>query len=106
MSFSPSDHDRRESALPRPTMAGSASCAPASAQRRSNGIGLISVLIGMKPETTDPRSTATGSRRSAIDSAAAARTSGASASRRLKASSRSAAFFATIEATESIRTIC
>ena len=37
--------------LPRPAIAGSASCAPAAASLRSSGIGLISVFIGMKPET-------------------------------------------------------
>ena len=42
------------SGLPRPAIAGSASCAPASASLRMSGIGLISVFIGMKPETIVP----------------------------------------------------
>ena len=42
------------SGLPRPAIAGSASCAPASASLRMSGIGLISVFIGKKPETIVP----------------------------------------------------
>jgi hypothetical protein len=41
-------------------MVGNASSAPASAKRRSNGIGLISLRIGEKPETTAPRGRSTG----------------------------------------------
>ena len=44
------------SGCPRPAMAGSASCAPASASLRNNGTGLISVFIGEKPETMVPGS--------------------------------------------------
>ena len=59
------------SGLPRPAIAGSASCAPASASLRISGIGLISVFIGMKPETMVPGVTSTGNARAAIVSAAA-----------------------------------
>ena len=61
------------SGLPRPAIAGSASCAPASASLRISGSGLISVFIGMKPETMVPGVIATGNGRAAIVSAAACR---------------------------------
>ena len=80
------------SGLPRPAIAGSASCAPASASLRISGSGLISLFIGMKPETIVPGVTATGNPRAAIASAAALRISAGSASRRASASARSFAF--------------
>ena len=48
------------SGLPRPAITGSASCAPASASLRISGSGLISLFIGMKPETIVPGVNATG----------------------------------------------
>ena len=59
------------SGLPRPAIAGSASCAPASASLRISGSGLISLFSGMKPETMAPGATATGNAARAIVSAAA-----------------------------------
>ncbi len=59
------------SGWPRPAIAGSASCAPASASLRISGSGLISVFIGKKPETMVPGAIATGNARAAIVSAAA-----------------------------------
>ena len=53
-SASPNAHARMISGLPRPSMAGSARCAPASASLRISGSGLISVFSGMKPETIVP----------------------------------------------------
>ena len=80
------------SGWPRPAIAGSASCAPASASLRISGSGLISLFIGMKPETIVPGFTAIGNARAAIASAAPARMSAGSASRRASASVRSSAF--------------
>ena len=48
------------SGLPRPAIAGSASCAPAASSLRINGSGLISVFSGMKPETIAPGLIASG----------------------------------------------
>ena len=79
------------SGLPRPAIAGSASCAPASASLRISGMGLISLFSGMKPETIASAAIATGNGRSAIACAAAARMSAGSASRRASASRRMAA---------------
>ncbi len=80
------------SGLPRPAIAGSASCAPASASLRISGIGLISVFIGEKPETIMPGLTATGNARAAIVSAAACAAAAGNASRSARAAARSAAF--------------
>ena len=76
------------SGCPRPATAGSASCAPASASLRISGMGLISLFSGMKPETIASAATASGSGRSAIAWAAAARMS---AGRRIAARERFAA---------------
>ena len=52
------------SGCPRPAIAGSASCAPASASLRISGTGLISLFSGMKPETI--ASAAHGDRKRAL----------------------------------------
>src|SRR5262249_39413563 len=89
---SPKAQARMVKGLPRPAIAGSASLAPASAKRRINGIGLISVFIGENPETTMPGSTFTGNARAAIVAAAAARSAAGKASRKARACSRNLAF--------------
>src|SRR5262249_51729019 len=89
---SPNAHARIVKGLPRPAIVGSARFAPASARRRINGIGLISLFIGEKPETTVPESTFTGNGRAAIVAAAAARSDAGKASRKARACSRSRAF--------------
>ena len=70
------------SGLPRPATTGSANCAPCPHSFFINGSGLISLFIGMKPETIAPGATGTGNGRAAIASAAALRTSAGNASRR------------------------
>ncbi len=70
LSGAPKCQARMISGLPRPAIAGSASCAPASASLRNSGSGLISVFIGMKPETMVAGVTSTGNARAAIVSAA------------------------------------
>ena len=47
-------------ALPRPAIAGSASCAPAAASFFIRGNGLISLFSGMKPDTMTPGPMASG----------------------------------------------
>src|SRR5439155_6388965 len=53
ISLWPKAKARIVSGLPRPAIAGNASCAPSTARLRISGIGLISFPIGMKPETID-----------------------------------------------------
>ena len=96
-SVSPKAKARMVSGLPRPATAGSASCAPKSASLRINGMGLISLPIGMKPATIASGITATGNGRAAMACAAAARTPAGSASRRARAWRRSAALASSIE---------
>jgi len=69
------------SGWPRRPVTGSASCTPASASFFISGSGLISVFIGMKPDTIAPAGIESGNGRAAIASAAALRMSGGNASR-------------------------
>ncbi len=103
-SGSPKLQARMISGLPLPATTGKASVAPASASLRMSGTGLISLFIGMKPDTTAPGSIARGNGRAAIASAAAARSSRGKASRRASASRRSTALASSIEADEGIQT--
>ena len=94
------------SGLPRLPVTGSASCAPASASVFISGSGLISLFIGMKPDTIAPAEIGTGKGRIAIVSAAAARASGGSASRRACMSRRSAAFCSEMSKVSSVILRC
>jgi hypothetical protein len=85
------------SGLPRPATAGSASCAPLPASLRISGTGLISLPIGMNPETIVCGVIATGNGRSAMACAAAARMPAGNASRRARACRRSSALASSIE---------
>jgi hypothetical protein len=88
------------SGSPRPATTGSAKAAPASANLRINGSGLISLFIGMKPDTIVCGPTASGKARAAIASAAAWRRSAGSASRRTVASPRSVALAFSVSVNE------
>ena len=79
------------SGLPRPATTGSASRAPASASLRISGSGLISLFIGMKPDTMAPGAIGDreGARRDRLGGGGAL--GRGSASRRASASRRSAA---------------
>ena len=70
------------SGWPRRPVTGSARRAPASASFFISGSGLISLFIGMKPDTIVPAGIESGNGRAAIASAAALRASGGNASRR------------------------
>ena len=89
---SPNFQARIVSGKPLPATTGKASEAPASASFRISGIGLNSVLIGEKPETTAPFGTSTGNARCVMVSTAAARAVAGIASRRASADWRSADF--------------
>ena len=81
VSGSPTFQARMISGLPRPAIAGSASCAPCSASLRMSGSGLISLFIGMKPATIVPGAMGRGNARCAMVSAAACRSAAGSTSR-------------------------
>src|SRR4051812_31995851 len=96
-SSSPNAKARMVSGLPRPAIAGSASCAPPAASLRISGSGLISVFSGMKPDTMVPGMIASGNARAAIASAACARSAAGTASRRISASLRMTDFSSEME---------
>ncbi len=79
------------SGLPRPAIAGSAKAAPASASLRISGSGLISVFIGIKPETILPAYLTVETRAPRLSRPRLPRAAAGSASRFARASLRSRA---------------
>ena len=105
-SGSPNVQARMTAAGRVPATTGSASRAPAAASLRISGSGLISLLIGMKPETMAPAGTAMGNGRAAMVSAASRRSDAGSASRRASISRRSFALASSIGTDQTVIVRC